>query len=112
MIIPVRNRERTVADAVKSALAQKAGFEFNVIVVDNHSTDATGEIVESLAAEDSRVVHIVPENEGHGIGAGISGYATQGVAAMPCSSTVMTYTKMKRFCRRLWINSGMSGAPW
>ena len=68
MIIPVRNRERTVADAVKSALAQKAGFEFNVIVVDNHSTDATGEIVESLAAEDSRVVHIVPENEGHGIG--------------------------------------------
>ncbi len=68
VIIPVRNRERTVADAVKSALAQKAGFEFNVIVVDNHSTDATGEIVESLAAEDSRVVHIVPENEGHGIG--------------------------------------------
>ncbi len=68
VIIPVRNRERTVADAVRSALAQKAGFLFNVIVVDNHSTDGTSAILEALANEDSRVVHIVPESMTLGIG--------------------------------------------
>lgn len=68
VIIPVRNRERTVGDAVRSALSQKAGFRFNVIVIDNHSTDATGEIVRNLASEDERVVYIVPEDDSHGIG--------------------------------------------
>ncbi len=68
VIIPVRNRERTVADAVRSALVQKAGFLFNVIVVDNHSTDGTSAILEALANEDSRVVHIVPESMTLGIG--------------------------------------------
>lgn len=68
VIIPVRNRERTIADAIESALAQKADFDFNVIVVDNHSTDATGEIIDRLIMADSRVVRIVPGSRRLGIG--------------------------------------------
>lgn len=66
IIIPVRNRERTILDAVQSALAQKAGFNFNVIVVDNHSTDRTSELLRGV--RDSRLVHIVPERSDLGIG--------------------------------------------
>ena len=66
VVIPVRNRERTILDAVQSALKQRADFEFNVIVVDNHSTDRTTEIVRSIS--DSRVRHIVPERRDLGIG--------------------------------------------
>lgn len=66
VVIPVRNRERTVLDAVKSALGQKAGFEFNVIVVDNHSTDRTSEMLRSV--DDSRLVHLVPKRNDLGIG--------------------------------------------
>lgn len=58
VIIPVRNRVRTIADAVKSALSQQTSFSFNVIVVDNDSTDGTEEILESL--DDSRLVVIRP----------------------------------------------------
>lgn len=61
VVIPVYNRVRTIADAIDSALRQKADFPFNVIVVDNHSTDGTTEIVAKKAAEDPRVVHLVPE---------------------------------------------------
>ena len=68
VVIPVRNRERTVADAVKSALSQECDFPFNVIVVDNHSTDHTSEILAAMAAADSRVIHIVPERCDLGIG--------------------------------------------
>ena len=60
VVIPVRNREKTIADAIASALGQKTAFPFNVIVVQNHSTDKTGERVEELAAKDTRVVHIIP----------------------------------------------------
>jgi Glycosyl transferase family 2 len=66
VVIPVRNRERTILDAVKSALAQTADFDFNVIVVDNHSTDRTAEILRGIS--DSRVTHIVPERRDLGIG--------------------------------------------
>lgn len=66
VIIPVYNREKTIADAVKSALSQKTSFPFNVIVVDNHSTDRTTEILEGIA--DERLVHIVPERTDLGIG--------------------------------------------
>ena len=68
VIIPVRNRARTVGDAVKSALGQVCGFEFNVLVVDNHSTDGTSEILDGIAASDSRLVHIIPERTDLGIG--------------------------------------------
>lgn len=68
VIIPVRNRVRTIEDAVRSALSQKADFPFNVIVVDNFSTDGTSEILERMAAEDSRCVHIVPERNDLAIG--------------------------------------------
>ena len=68
IIIPVRNRERTIADAVKSALSQKLDGTFNVIVVDNHSTDGTTQILQDLAKSDSRIVHIIPERTDLGIG--------------------------------------------
>ena len=66
VIIPVFNREKTVADAVKSALRQKANFKFNVIVVNNHSTDRTGEILDELKADN--LIQIVPERTDLGIG--------------------------------------------
>ncbi len=68
VVIPVRNREKTVADAIKSALSQKTAFPFNVIVVQNHSTDRTGEKIREAAAGDSRVVTIVPARTDRGIG--------------------------------------------
>ena len=68
VIIPVRNREKTVGDAVRSVLSQKTEFEFNVIVVDNHSTDGTTEVLQNLAAEDSRVIHLTPTRTDYGIG--------------------------------------------
>jgi hypothetical protein len=66
VVIPVRNRERTILDAVQSALVQSADFEFNVIVVDNHSTDRTTEILRGIS--DSRFKHLVPERRDLGIG--------------------------------------------
>jgi hypothetical protein len=68
IVIPVRNRERTIADAVGSALSQKTDFPFNVLVVQNHSTDHTAAILEGLAARDSRIVHLVPQRMDLGIG--------------------------------------------
>lgn len=66
VVIPVFNRARTIKDAVRSALAQTTGFEFNVIVVDNYSEDGTTEILDGI--EDPRLVHLVPPEKGHGIG--------------------------------------------
>lgn len=66
VVIPVFNREKTIADAVKSALSQKTNFPYNVIVVNNHSTDSTGEILDSI--DDGRLIQIVPDRTDLGIG--------------------------------------------
>ena len=69
VIIPVFNREKTIKDAVESALSQKASFKYNVIVVDNHSTDGTSEILSSLLSSHGDTLHvIVPERTDLGIG--------------------------------------------
>ena len=68
VIIPVKNRARTVEDAIMSAMSQKTTFNYNIIVVDNHSTDGTTQIVNRLANYDPRVIHIVPDREDLGIG--------------------------------------------
>ncbi len=66
VVIPVKNRETTIIDAVKSALAQNANFAYNVIVVDNHSTDQTTHLLQSV--DDERLIHIIPERDDLGIG--------------------------------------------
>lgn len=68
VIIPVRDRHRTIADAINSALGQKTDFSYNVIVVDNHSTDGTTGIISELAAKHDNLVHIIPDRKDLGIG--------------------------------------------
>ena len=68
VIIPVYNRIRTVKDAVQSALNQECTFPFNVIVVDNHSTDGTTGLLKELASQDDRLIHVIPERHDLGIG--------------------------------------------
>lgn len=67
VIIPVKNRVKTIGDAINSVLCQKADFNFNVIVVDNHSTDGTTKLIENLKV-DKRIIHVVPERTDLGIG--------------------------------------------
>ncbi len=67
VVIPVRNRERTIRDAIRSVLEQETTFPFNLIVVDNGSTDGTTEAIDEFSA-DERVIHIIPERNDLGIG--------------------------------------------
>jgi len=68
VVIPVLNRKETIAEAVKSALAQKTDFPFNVIVVDNHSTDGTTAALSDLASQHTTLKHIIPSKNNLGIG--------------------------------------------
>ena len=68
VIIPVFNRVRTIKDAVQSALSQECDFPYNVIVVDNHSTDGTTELLAQMAKDDTRLVHLIPAKYDLGIG--------------------------------------------
>jgi len=68
VVIPVRNRALTIEDAVRSVFSQNTDFPFNLIVVDNHSTDGTTEILRKLAEEDARLVHLIPGRNDLGIG--------------------------------------------
>ena len=67
VLIPVRNRIRTISDAIRSVLSQKTNFKFNLIVVDNYSTDGTTEAIDKFAS-DERLIHVIPENKELGIG--------------------------------------------
>ena len=67
VVIPVRNRVRTIGDAIDSVLSQKTKYRFNLIIVDNYSTDGTTEVIRSFAGDD-RVVHIIPGRRDLGIG--------------------------------------------
>ena len=67
VIIPVRNRIRTIRDAIRSVLSQKTGFKFNLIIIDNHSTDGTTEAIDEFK-NDERLIHIIPERNDLGIG--------------------------------------------
>lgn len=67
VIIPVRNRIRTVKDAINSVLKQKTTFKFNLIIIDNHSTDGTTESIREYTHNDN-VIHLIPERDDLGIG--------------------------------------------
>lgn len=68
VIIPVKNRNKTIGDAIKSVLNQKTEYNFNLIIVDNHSDDGTSETIKSFAENDKRVIHIIPERKDLQIG--------------------------------------------
>ena len=67
VIIPVRNRVRTVEDAIRSVLNQQTTFKYNLIIIDNHSTDGTTEAIRKYTS-DERVIHLIPERTDLGIG--------------------------------------------
>lgn len=67
VIIPVRNRIRTIADAIESVLKLETDFPFNLIVIDNHSTDGTTECIDQYAGNE-KVIHLIPERDDLGIG--------------------------------------------
>ena len=68
VIIPVWNRAKTISDAIKSVLSQDTEFEFNLIIVDNHSTDGTTELIRTFADCDDRIIHLIPKRKDLGIG--------------------------------------------
>lgn len=68
VIIPVRNREKTIAEAIRSVLSQQTNFNFNILVVDNHSTDETTSIIKKMAQKRPQIIHIIPPRADLGIG--------------------------------------------
>jgi hypothetical protein len=68
VIIPVKNRAKTIGDAIKSVLNQKTDFKFNLIIIDNYSTDGTTDIIHQFARDEKRIIHHIPERKDLGIG--------------------------------------------
>jgi len=68
VIIPVKNRAKTIGDAIDSVLSQKVDFPFNLIIIDNHSADGTTEVVNGYTSDDERIIHFIPERMDLGIG--------------------------------------------
>lgn len=85
VIIPVRNREKTIADAIESVLLQKTNFDFNLIIVDNNSTDNTRNIISKYAAENSKIIHLIKDEKNFGIG----GYWNFGINHKNCGQFVV-----------------------
>lgn len=68
VIIPVRNRIKTISDAIDSVLSQKTTFAFNLIIIDNHSTDGTTAVIAGKASRNKKIIHLIPERDDLGIG--------------------------------------------
>src|SRR5580658_878134 len=68
VIIPVYNREKTLTDAIESAINQVTSFLYNIIIVDDYSTDSTAEIIRHFCSQKKNIVHIIPERKDLGIG--------------------------------------------
>lgn len=68
VVIPIKNRAKTISDAIQSVLKQKTNFKFNLFIVDNYSDDGTTDIVKSFAKQDQRIIHIIPKRKDLGIG--------------------------------------------
>ncbi|MFC2124095.1 glycosyltransferase family 2 protein [Bacteroidota bacterium] len=68
VIIPVRNRAKTIGDAIDSVLSQKTDFSFNLIIIDNHSTDGTTEVINGYTSDEECIIHFIPERQDLGIG--------------------------------------------
>jgi glycosyltransferase involved in cell wall biosynthesis len=68
IVIPARNRDQTIGEAIQSALDQVAPFEYNILVVDDHSTDRTAEVVQSFARQHPKVIHLLPAWRHNSIG--------------------------------------------
>lgn len=68
VIIPVKNRVKTIAGAIESAINQNTKYDFNIIIVDNHSTDGTTELIEKYASTHERIIHLIPKSKTLNIG--------------------------------------------
>ena len=113
VIIPVRNRVRTIRNAIKSVLAQKTNFNFNLIVIDNHSTDGTTEAIGEFAS-DSRLVHIIPENARiwESVVVGTQVFIILHAESLLSSWIVMMFIALRILCRKWLILSMSNNVRW